>query len=83
MLRGVRPIGRLVDVNHLVNLGKADDFFVLSRAIFAVMKVFCRGLVKNFVDEAALAAAGDARHGHGKPHGKLYIDVFQIVFLAP
>ena len=56
------PDGRLVDVDHLVQIGQAGHLIVRARARLGAVELGSELFVQNLVDERGLARAGNAGH---------------------
>ena len=77
--RGVRPIGRLVDVDHLVEHLDAFDVHVVARLDAHLVEPVRERLVDDLVDERRLARARDPGDADELPDRELDVDPLQVV----
>ena len=77
--RGVRPDGRLVDVDHLVDERQAFDAFVLGGVKARAVKAPRGGVVQGLDDQGRLAAARDAGDANQGPEREVHVDVGEVV----
>jgi hypothetical protein len=77
--RGVRPIGALVDVDHLVEQVEADDFVVRRRFGGRAVEVARGGGVQRVVDQRRLARAGNAGDAGQQADRQFQRDVLEVV----
>jgi hypothetical protein len=77
--RGVRPIGRLVDVDHLVEMLEPLDAVMRGRVLARAVELARDRLVERVDDERRLAAARDAGDAGEGAERDLGGDVLQIV----
>ena len=72
--------GRLIDLDHFVDVFQAFDGIVLARGVVRSVDFFRQRAIKNVVDERRFAAAGNAGDGDEAAQRKFDGDVFEIVF---
>ena len=53
-----------------------QNFFVLARLVFAVVKIFIQGARQNIVEQSGFAAAGNAGDADKFPQRNVYVNIF-------
>ena len=81
--RGVRPIGILGDVDHLIHQFQALDAVVQAGRGLGAVQLALQGRVKRLGHQAAFTAAADTGNAGEHTQGEAGIDAFQIEQAAP
>ncbi len=71
--------GRLVDVDHLVEVLDSFDAAVLARPVLRPIHALVQRLVEHLVDQARLAAAADAGNADQLAEREAHVYMFQVV----
>ena len=75
----MRPIGDLVDVDHLVEMLQALDGVVLAGKLARIVELAGDGAIERLDQEGGFAAAGDAGHRGEQAERNIDGDVLEIV----
>src|SRR6185436_1401343 len=76
---GRSPNGALVDLDDLVDVLEPLEAIVRSDGLPRAIELARERRVEDLRDQRALAAAGDARHGHERPEGDRDVDATEVV----
>ncbi|MBA7564566.1 hypothetical protein ES708_06229 [subsurface metagenome] len=80
---GGTPDRRLVDIDHLVYVLNTDDIIALPRPLPRAVKELRQLLIKDIVDEGALAATGNAGDADEFAQRYMYVDILQVILPRP
>ena len=79
----MRPIGRLIDADHLIDVFAAADGPMFARIFSRAVKLAGQRAIENVVHQGRLPRAGDARHHRHHAQREADVQVLQVVLVRP